>query len=91
MGRKQRKALALQASRFEFETFDVPAWHAAALRSANRLGLLLAGDVATAARALAGGDRAAVAGHPAALELLRWALGDRYPAIRRAAGGGGGR
>src|SRR4029079_4386161 len=37
INRKDRKALALQASRFGFETFDLPAWHEAVLRTADRL------------------------------------------------------
>jgi len=106
LSRKHRKALGLQASRFAFETFDLPAWHAGVLRTADRLGLLVAGDVATAAVALAGATRAAVgptgdssgsAATPAArvaasrsaLELVRFALGDRYPLLRRAASGEG--
>jgi hypothetical protein len=98
LGRKQRKALALQASRFAFETFDVAAWHAGTLRTADRLGLLMADDVAAAALARAGADPtsgasavvAAVAGSLPALELLRFALGDRYPFVRRAASGAAG-
>jgi hypothetical protein len=100
LGRKPRKALALQASRFEFEIFDVRAWHEAVLRTADRLGLLVAGDVAASAVALArlrrttksGGDPNAapspavlVATSGVALELVRFAVGDRYPALRRAA------
>jgi hypothetical protein len=102
--RKDRKALALQASRFAFETFDVPAWHEAVLRTADRLGLMLAGDVALAAMTLAIGARqgesaattsaaAQVVASTAAVDLLRFALGERYPALRRALeqGGEGGR
>jgi len=106
LGRKHRKALALQASRFGFERFDLPAWHVGVLRTADRLGLLVAGDVATAAVALAGmaraggaptGDSSGSAATPAArvaasrtaLELVRFALGDRYPLLRRAASGEG--
>jgi tetratricopeptide (TPR) repeat protein len=84
IGRKDRKALALQASRFPFETFDLAAWRAAVLGAANRFGLLVVGDPALAAIAVAGGAQA-VANSPAALELLAFALGDRYPALQRAA------
>jgi tetratricopeptide (TPR) repeat protein len=84
IGRKDRKALALQASRFPFEIFDLPAWRAAVLGAANRFGLLVVGDPALAAIAIAGGAQA-VASSPAALELLAFALGDRYPALQRAA------
>ncbi|HZL18393.1 MAG TPA: hypothetical protein VFG23_11680 [Polyangia bacterium] len=84
IGRKDRKALALQASRFPFEIFDLAAWRAAVLGAANRFGLLVVGDPALAAIAIAGGAQA-VASSPAALELLAFALGDRYPALQRAA------
>jgi hypothetical protein len=94
INRKDRKALALQASRFGFEMFDLPAWHEAVLRTADRLGLMLAGDVALAAITLATASRqgepvtttsaaAQVAASTAALDLLRFALGERYPALRQ--------
>jgi tetratricopeptide (TPR) repeat protein len=94
LGRKQKKALTLQASRFNFEKYDLAAWHEGVLRTADRLGLMLAGDVAAAALALVdggNGQRAAasaadVATDPAALDLLRFALGEQYPLLRRAAG-----
>jgi len=105
VSRKHRKALALQASRFAFESFDLAAWHEGALRTADRFGLLVAGDVAASALALAGerpagrtaGDSqptaiagaARVASSRAALELLRFALSDRYPLLRRLASGTG--
>jgi hypothetical protein len=97
VGRKQRKALTLQASRFPFEKIDLPAWHEGVLRTADRLGLMLAGDVAASALALAGGgaaNRAAtspsqVATNPAALDLLRFALGEQYALLRRSLGGMG--
>ena len=58
------------------------------LRTADRLGLLLAGDVAASALALAGGapSPAQVATNPAALDLLRFALGEQYPLIKKGAG-----
>jgi cellulose synthase operon protein C len=86
VGRRDRKALALQASRFGFEPFNLEAWRAATLRAADRFGLLVAGDPAAAAAVLAGGPRA-VAGNPAALDLLAFALGERYPMLRRAVEG----
>ena len=88
VGRKERKALALQASRFGFEPFDLEAWRTATLRAADRFGLLLAGDPAQAAIALAGGVRS-VAGNVAALDLLGFAVGERYPALRWAVEGEG--
>ncbi|HEY4395691.1 MAG TPA: tetratricopeptide repeat protein [Polyangia bacterium] len=86
VGRRDRKALALQASRFGFEPFDLEAWRTATLRVADRFGLLVAGDPAQAAVALAGGARA-VAGNGAALDLLGFAVGESYPALRRAVEG----
>jgi hypothetical protein len=87
LGRRHRKALALQASRFGFEPFDLAVWRRAVLATADRLGLMFEGDVARAAMALAGGGAAAVAAHAAALEMIRFALGDRYPMLRRVASG----
>jgi hypothetical protein len=92
IGRKERKALVLQASRFAFESFDLVAWHDGVLRTADRLGLMMAGDVARAAQALAGGEAAgdhpsapaaSVATSPAALDLVRYALSEQYAALRR--------
>jgi tetratricopeptide (TPR) repeat protein len=93
VGRKQKKAITLQASRFNFEKYDVAAWHEGVLRTADRVGLMLSGDVASSALALVSddaSDRAAsvaeVATNPAALDLLRFALGEQYPALRKGAG-----
>jgi len=93
VGRKQRKALALQASRFGFEEIDIAFWHEGVLRTADRLGLMLAGDVASSALALVGAGAAnrvvsatEVATNPAALDLLRFALGEQYPALRKGVG-----
>ena len=84
----------LQASRFAFESFDLAAWHEGVLRTADRLGLMMAGDVTRAAQALAGGEAAAAGDHPsapatsvatspAALDLVRYALSEQYAALRR--------
>ena len=89
VSRKQRKALALQASRFPFEKIDVAAWHEGVLRTADRLGLMLAGDAAASALALAGGAAASaaqVATNPAAQDLLRFALSEQYAALRKGIG-----
>jgi tetratricopeptide (TPR) repeat protein len=88
VGRKDRKSLALQASRFGFEPFDLEAWRTATLRAADRFGLFVCGDPAGAAAAIAGGAQA-VPASPAAVDLLGFALGERYPALRRAVEGGG--
>jgi hypothetical protein len=87
VARKDRKALTLQASRFPFDRYDFAAWRTAMLRSADRFGLLVAGDPAQAAAAIAGGARA-VAADPLARDLLGFALGERYPFLRRAIEGG---
>jgi hypothetical protein len=89
--RKERKALTLQASRFGFETTDVEGWRSAVLSTADRLGLIAAGDVAAAVRTLAHahGPLATVAqlqASPAALELLRFALQPDYLDLRAEAG-----
>jgi tetratricopeptide (TPR) repeat protein len=119
MSRRDRKALMLQSSRFGFESVDPTRWGLAVRRTADRLGLLLAGDVAAAARAAARTDPARwksavrktakrlehmldgegmappldegaprspleeVRDSERALDLLRFALGDVYPALRR--------
>lgn len=82
VGRKDRKALTLQASRFAFEPFDLEAWRTAMLRAADRFGLLVAGDPALTAAAVAGSPQA-IATSPAARDLLGFALGERYPIFRR--------
>ena len=82
-GRKDWKSLALQASRFGFEPFELEAWRTATLRVADRFGLLVCGDPAEAAAAIAGAAQA-VSGNPAATDLLGFALGDRFAALRRA-------
>jgi hypothetical protein len=87
VGRKDRKSLALQASRFGFEAFDLDAWRTATLRAADRFGLFVSGDPAAAAAEIAGGAQA-VPGSPVAIDLLGFALGDRYAALRRAVEGG---
>jgi hypothetical protein len=58
LSRRDRKALGLQSSRFGFESVDPTRWGQALRRTADRLGLLLAGDVAAAARAAARTDPA---------------------------------
>ncbi|HET6147345.1 MAG TPA: tetratricopeptide repeat protein [Polyangia bacterium] len=85
--RKDRKALTLQASRFGFEALDAAAWQQAVVGAAERFGLMLAGDVAEAAAAAADLSPP-VASHKlrrseAALNLLRFALSERYLAARR--------
>ena len=58
MSRRDRKALVLQSSRFGFESVDPTRWGHAVRRTADRLGLLVAGDLGAAARAAARTDPA---------------------------------
>jgi len=92
MSRKDRKALELEASRFGFETIDGGAFQRAVLATADRLGLLLAGDIEVAIRVICGGapTPADIAANPRALELLRFALDADYLVLKRDADGGGG-
>jgi hypothetical protein len=91
ISRRDRKALVLQASRFGFESADWARFQHAVLRTADRLGLIMAGDIALAAR-VAGGIEAAAAtpealrANPRARDLLRFVLSEGFPALRREAG-----
>ena len=93
LARKERKALALQASRFGFEVIDAAAWQSSLLRGADRLGLVLAGDARAAA--IAAGrfttppSPAELRHSAAATALVRFALGESYLIARREAGQGG--
>src|SRR5262249_26260618 len=92
MSRRDRKALGLQASRFGFENVDWPRWQHAVLRTADRLGLLLAADGGGGARvagALAGrATRQVLRAGGRARDLLRFAIGESSPALWRGAGVG---
>jgi hypothetical protein len=88
MSRKDLKALDTLKTRFSSETTDAPAWRAGVLRGADRFGLLLAGDLAVALRTIIG----AASMEPDelrrsdCLDLVRFALGDGFPMLRREAG-----
>jgi len=90
--RKDRKALTLQASRFGFEALDAAGWQRAVIAAADRLGLILANDVAEAAAAAADLSPPVtpekLRQNQAALDLLRFALGERYLVARRELGRG---
>ncbi len=92
LGRKEKKALLIYVGRFAAEPIDASVWRQGVLRTADRMGLLCAGDVAAACRgaaAHAGGAGEATsnwATHPDALDLLTFALGEDYLALRREAG-----
>lgn len=86
MGRKERKALELEVSRFAFEPVDGAAFQAAVLATADRLGLMLAGSIEPAVRVICGASAptpAQIAANPRAIELLRFALSAEYLALRR--------
>jgi hypothetical protein len=98
MSRKDRKALELEASRFGFETIDAAGFRSAVLGTADRIGLLFAGDVAVAARLVANlpldskvtPPPRAIADSPRALALLRFALSEDYLRARVEMGQGPG-
>jgi len=94
LGRKERKALALQASRFGFERVEARAWQHAVLQAADRFGLVVGGDVIAAVRAVARLPQAGpitasietLGGNPAVVDLARFALSEDYLALRREVG-----
>jgi tetratricopeptide (TPR) repeat protein len=98
MSRKDRKSLELAASRFGFESVDAAVFRESILATADRLGLMLAGDIATAVR-IAGsfGDDpetkisgVEIASNKRASDLIRFALSEDYLSLRRTGGGGEG-
>lgn len=91
LGRKDRKELSLLAARLDGDPLDVAGWQHAMLRTADRLGLVLAGDVAASLRVIVDfNGQVPVAEqlneNTRALELLRFALSERYLKLRLAAG-----
>ena len=87
IGRKEKRALGSLAQRFESDPLDGPAWQHAVLRTADRLGLVVAGDIAAALRVIVDfSGQAPVADqlneNLRALELLRFALSERYLKLR---------
>jgi tetratricopeptide (TPR) repeat protein len=98
MNRKDRKALELEASRFGFEPIDAAFFRESILATADRLGLVLAGDVAVAVRVVGGLDvdsdtalpLTEIAANKRALELIRFALSEDYLTLRRDTGAGEG-
>jgi hypothetical protein len=85
MGRRELKALEGYRARLEAESLDGHAWHAAVVRGADRFGLLVCGDAGAAVRVLAGRADAGLVDlrRAESLELVRFALDDRYAALRR--------
>jgi len=91
MGRKERKALELEVSRFGFETVEGAAFQAAVLGTADRLGLVLAGSIEPAVRVICDASPTTaeeLSANPRALELLRFAVSEDYLALRRDAEAG---
>jgi hypothetical protein len=88
LGRRELRALESLRGRLEAEPLEVTAWRASILRGADRFGLLVSGDLAACLRVQAGGSdlRTADVRRPECLELVRFALDDRYGALRRELG-----
>lgn len=75
-------ALAVNGSGLGFDQLDIAAWRAGVEITAQRVGLILSGDPAVAARALAGAPEAA--DRAAEIDaLLLYAVSDDYFAVRR--------
>jgi tetratricopeptide (TPR) repeat protein len=88
LGRRELRALEPLRARLEVEPLDAAAWRAAVLRGADRFGLVVAGDLAACLRAQTGaGDlRGTDLRRTECLELVRFALDERYAAVRREVG-----
>jgi len=95
MSRKDLKALEAQASRVGWELLDASAFREGVLRTADRMGLLFAGDLPVALQIICGKSasqpvgRDVIAAEPRAIDLVRFALGEDYLALRAEAGAGG--
>jgi hypothetical protein len=93
MGRRELRALEAYAGRLENEAVDLGGWRKAVLRGADRFGLLVSSDLGAAVRVLAGAGpepRPADLRRPQCLDLIRFALDDRYAIVRRELGLAGG-
>jgi len=94
MGRKNRKALELEVSRFGFETIDTVAFAVGTRATADRLGLLFCGDVEVAIGVLCGRTTGLtaelIAADELAMELLRFALSEEFLVLRIDAAAGEG-
>jgi tetratricopeptide (TPR) repeat protein len=96
MSRKDRKTLEMEASRVGFEAVDAAALREALLATADRFGLLMAGDIAVAARVAGESDPApegpltlaSIADRGRVMALIRFALSDDYLALRRESAAG---
>jgi hypothetical protein len=96
MSRKDRRALELEASRFGFEPVDGVAFRESLLTTADRLGLLMAGDIGVAVHLAGEFDPASqgpltpavIADRTRVMTLIRFALSDDYLTSRRDSGAG---
>jgi len=91
MSRKARKALERQAPRIATEPLDVAGFRAAVLATADRFGLIMAGDIGTAVHLLTRREwssddapltSADVAAEERAMTLIRFVLSDDYLTLR---------
>jgi tetratricopeptide (TPR) repeat protein len=88
MSRRELKNLESYAVGFEHTPLDVATWRESVLRTANRFGLLVTGDLAAALRAVAqrpSPSRQDLLAAPCQ-DLIQFAFSDRYGAVRREAG-----
>jgi tetratricopeptide (TPR) repeat protein len=88
MSRREIKNLESYALGFEQAPLDVAGWRESVLRSANRFGLLVSGDLAAALRALtqrSSPSRQDLLAAPCQ-DLIQFAFSDRFAAVRREAG-----
>ena len=88
LSRREVKSLQSYADTFRRETLDVSGWRQAVMRAADRFGLLAGGDLAVALRMVTGTPETGIEAlrTPAALDLIHFALGDRYASVRTEAG-----
>ena len=88
LSRREVKSLETYLDVFAREVLDVPGFAQALRRSANRFGLLVGGDLPSALKAVADAPqlREQELRSPACRDLIEFALGDRYLAVRREAG-----
>ncbi|HEY8925002.1 MAG TPA: tetratricopeptide repeat protein, partial [Polyangia bacterium] len=95
MSRKEMKALEGQASRLDWDQLGAAAFRAGVLRTADRMGLLFAGDLPVALQIVCGKGasqpigREVITAEPRALDLVRFALGEDFLALRAEVGAGG--
>jgi len=80
-------ALAVNGSGLSFDDFDVAAWRVAVDITAQRIGLILCGDAAVAARTLANETARSLPRAAETDQLLRYSVSEDYFAVRAGLGG----